>query len=256
MLRTSGRFHICNEIAVSGLIAAMSSLHLFEALVIIHITTGAVGLVSFWVPIVSRKGGTNHRRWGKIFTFLMLITGTVAVGISSTTLYAPAETHPHLATHPEFSDAGLISAIFGWMMLYLAILTINLAWQGWLAIKNRNAHANNRAWHNLAMQIVLLLASANCAWRGWLVDQPMMIGLSIVGFATVGTNLWFIYKPQPRQHDRIKEHIKALVGAGISVYTAFFAFGAVRLMPELALQTRTMGHPIGHWTDTDHLPPA
>jgi hypothetical protein len=25
------------------------------------------------------------------------------------------------------------------------------------------------------------------------------------------------------------------VGAGISVYTAFFAFGAVRLMPELAL---------------------
>ena len=28
---------------------------------------------------------------------------------------------------------------------------------------------------------------------------------------------------------------KGLVGAGISVYTAFFAFGAVRLMPELAL---------------------
>jgi hypothetical protein len=36
--------------------------------------------------------------------------------------------------------------------------------------------------------------------------------------------------------DRIKEHIKCLVGAGISVYTAFFAFGAVRLIPELALQ--------------------
>jgi hypothetical protein len=26
-----------------------------------------------------------------------------------------------------------------------------------------------------------------------------------------------------------------LVGAGISVYTAFFAFGAVRLLPEIAL---------------------
>jgi hypothetical protein len=35
--------------------------------------------------------------------------------------------------------------------------------------------------------------------------------------------------------DRIKEHIKSLVGAGISVYTAFFAFGAVRLLPEMAL---------------------
>jgi hypothetical protein len=33
----------------------------------------------------------------------------------------------------------------------------------------------------------------------------------------------------------LKEHIKALVGGGISVYTAFFAFGSVRVLPELAL---------------------
>ena len=64
----------------------------------------------------------------------------------------------------------------------------------------------------------------------------MMIGISMVGFATVTTNLWFIYKPEPLPTDRIKEHIKCLLGAGISVYTAFFAFGAVRLLPELALQ--------------------
>ena len=49
------------------------------------------------------------------------------------------------------------------------------------------------------------------------------------------TNYWFIFKPAPNNHDYVKEHIKSLVGAGISVYTAFFAFGAVRLMPELAL---------------------
>ena len=33
----------------------------------------------------------------------------------------------------------------------------------------------------------------------------------------------------------LREHIKALIGAGISVYTAFSAFGAVRLAPQLAL---------------------
>jgi hypothetical protein len=32
-----------------------------------------------------------------------------------------------------------------------------------------------------------------------------------------------------------KEHLKALVGGGISVYTAFMAFGSVRILPELAL---------------------
>ena len=35
---------------------------------------------------------------------------------------------------------------------------------------------------------------------------------------------------------QLAQHIKCLVGAGISVYTAFFAFGAVRFIPELALQ--------------------
>lgn len=204
-------------------------------MVAIHIATGATGLVVFWVPVLGKKGARNHVRFGKLFTWTMLVTGSVAVGISLTTLSDPLGTHPHLADHPVFSDPAMISGIFGWMMLYLAILTINLAWQGWLCITNRRDHLRNRAWHNLLSQVVLTVVAANCLWQGWLIRQPMMMGISLVGFATVGTNLWFIYKREARPVDRIREHIKALVGAGISVYTAFFAFGAVRLVPELAL---------------------
>jgi hypothetical protein len=213
----------------------LSSLTLFKLLVAGHIVAGAVGLVIFWIPIVGAKGGEQHRRFGRAFINAMLLTGTIAVGIASTTLSDPQGTHPHLAQHPVFQDPAMISAIFGWMMLYLALLTINLAWQGKLCLENRRRHAANGAWHNLLMQVVLLLASANCFGQGWRVEQPMMMGISMVGFATVATNLWFIYKPHPRPVDRVKEHIKSLVGAGISVYTAFFAFGAVRLVPELAL---------------------
>ena len=213
----------------------MSTHTLFEVLVALHIVTGATGLVVFWVPIIGRKGGRNHVRFGKLFTWTMLATGTVAVGISLTTLSDPLGTHPHLADHEVFSDPVMIGGIFGWMMLYLAVLTINLAWQGWLCITNRRDHLRNRAWHNLLSQVVLTVVAANCLWQGWLIRQPMMMGISLVGFATVATNLWFIYKPDPAPVDRIREHIKALVGAGISVYTAFFAFGAVRLVPELAL---------------------
>ena len=62
-----------------------------------------------------------------------------------------------------------------------------------------------------------------------------MIGISMVGLATVGSNLWYLYKPKVRRYDWQLEHVKGLVGAGISVYTAFFAFGAVRFLPEMAL---------------------
>ncbi|WP_439100828.1 hypothetical protein [Congregibacter sp.] len=213
----------------------MSTHTLFEVLVAIHIVTGATGLVSFWVPVAGRKGGINHARFGKLFTMMMLITGSVAICIALTTLSDPIATHPQLVDHPQFGDPALIAGIFGWMMLYLATLTINLAWHGWLCIQNRRDHLANRAWHNLFSQLLLTVASINCAWQGWQLNQLLMVAISMVGFATVATNLWFLYKPNPRPLDRIKEHIKSLVGAGISVYTAFFAFGAVRMLPEIAL---------------------
>lgn len=213
----------------------MSSHLLFEILVAIHITTGAIGLVIFWVPIIGRKGGAVHKRYGRLFTYMMLLTGLVAVAIALTTLSDPTGTHPHLRSDPLFRDPQLIAGIFGWMMLYLAVLTVNLAWHGWLCINNRNDHRANRAWHNLLLQLLLTLASVNCSWQGLLIGQPLMVAISGVGYATVATNLWFLYKPNPRPLDRLKEHIKSLVGTGISLYTAFFAFGAVRLIPELAL---------------------
>lgn len=213
----------------------MSTHTVFEIFVAMHIVTGAIGLVSFWIPIAGRKGGASHARFGKLFTMMMLATGSIAICIALTTLSDPEATHPHLVDHPDFAQPGLIAGIFGWMMLYLATLTINLAWQGWLCIRHRGDHSANRAWHNLALQVALTAVAANCAWRGWQLQQVLMIAISFVGFATVATNLWFIYKPNPRPVDRIKEHIKSLVGAGISVYTAFFAFGAVRLLPEIAL---------------------
>jgi len=207
----------------------------FHVFVTGHILTGAVGLFSFWVPILARKGGGPHRQGGRVFTYSMLATGSFAIVISLCTIAAPVATHPHLLDHPDFGGPETIRAIFGWMMLYLAILTINLAWYGWLCIHNKRNHLGNREWRNLALQVLLFIAAVNCVWQGLRIGQPLMLGISIIGFATVGTNLWFLYKPKLGPKDWLLEHIKALVGAGISVYTAFFAFGAVRLLPEAAL---------------------
>lgn len=202
----------------------------FHAVVLAHIVTGSVGLVAFWVPVVAKKGGNRHKAWGRVFTLSMLLTGGIAVGISTLTLLDPVGTHPHL----DFPEP-LIAGIFGWMMLYLALLTMNLAWYGWECIQLRGNHAGHRSALNLASQAILFVAALNCVLRGVQLDQMLMVGISFVGFATVATNLWFMLKRSPGPQDWLKEHLKGLVGAGISVYTAFLAFGAVRLMPEWAL---------------------
>ena len=218
--------------------------HLFEWLVAAHIVTGSVGLVSFWVPVMGRKGGALHGRGGRIFTAALLATGTFAVGMSLCTLAAPLATHPHLVHHPQLGDPAMIRMIFGWLMLFLAILTINLTWYGWRCITDKRDRAASREPINLALQAVLFVAGVNIAWRAIAIGQPLMGIMAVVGFATVGTNLFYLLKPVAGPLDWLAEHIKALIGAGISVYTAFFAFGAVRLLPEAALTPALWSAPL------------
>jgi hypothetical protein len=206
-------------------------LHVFHILIAIHVIFGSVGLISFWVPVVGRKGAKNHRKWGKIFWTSIMVAGSIAIGLSLLTLIDPIGTHPHLADKGET----FVRGIFGVMMLYLAILTINLAWYGLETIKNKAHPERNRTGLNLWLQPILIIASLVCAIEGALIGQYLMIGMSIIGFATAGTNLFFMFDKTPGPKAYLREHVKAIVGCGISVYTAFFAFGAVRFMPEIAL---------------------
>jgi len=205
---------------------------LFKVFVAAHIVTGASGAAAFWVPIVARKGGVDHVRWGRIFTYAMIATGFWAMCMSVMTLLMPMETHPQWRGR---FDPAWIRGIFGWMMLHMGVLTINLAWYGWLCVLNKRDHRKNLEWRNLALQAAIVVAAINLAVQGWLIHQPLMIGACIVGLATGATNLYFLYKPRRAAGDWLKEHIKGLVGCGISVYTAFMAFGAVRIFPQLAL---------------------
>ena len=233
---------------------------LFIALVGFHIVTGATGAISFWVPVIGRKGGVVHRRWGRVFTHVLLVTGSLAMSLSLLTLYDPLGTHPHLVG--QF-DAPFIRGIFGWMMLYLGTLTINLTWYGWLCVAYKHNRVAMREWKNLLLQVILIIASGNCAYQGLKIDQFLMVAISLVGFATAGTNLWFLYKPKPAAKDWLKEHLKALVGSGISVYTAFMAFGSVRIFPMLALNPLMWAIPLStgiaiilyHWWTIDRFRP-
>ena len=45
---------------------SLSTHGVFESLVIMHIITGTVGLISVWIPIAGQKGGRLHRQAGNI----------------------------------------------------------------------------------------------------------------------------------------------------------------------------------------------
>ncbi len=206
----------------------MTTVWLFEHLVMAHIATGAVGLITMWVPVVGRKGSERHKRWGRIFAWCMLATGTIAIGISLCTLHSPLETHPF------WDDPILVRGVFGWMMLYLATMTIMLAWYGLGCIRNRRDHARNRSVANYVLQAATFVTAANCAWQGIALGNGLMVGISVVGLTAAVLNTRFILRADPPRNEWLIQHTRGLVGAGISVYTAFLAFGAVNLLPAYA----------------------
>jgi len=201
---------------------------LFDALVALHILSGTVGLVTLWVPLFARKGGALHRAWGRVFAMALLMTGILAIGISLVSLRWPLETHPFSG------DAALVRGLFGWMMLYLAILTIMLSRYGMLVIRNRRNHARDREPLNITLQVLTFVAAANCLWHGIALGQPVMMGIPVVGLVIAVLNLRYIFQRAPLSNEWLIQHTRGLVGAGISVYTAFLAFGAVNFMPALA----------------------
>jgi hypothetical protein len=201
---------------------------IFDIFLVIHILCGAVGLATFWVAVSSRKGREAHVKYGRIFAYVILITSICAMVMSLLSMVWPGETHPKIA------DLALVRGIFGHFMFYLAVLTVSLVWHGLASVRLKADHPGHRAITPLFLQIAVIASGLNCFVQGWIIGQPLMLALPIIGFLSAANALWFIWQPKPWRLQYIVEHLKVFVGAGISVYTAFFAFGAVRLMPHNA----------------------
>lgn len=200
----------------------------FDVFLVIHVVSGALGLVALWPPMLGRKGGEVHRRWGRVFAYTLLVTSACAVGMSLCTLYEP------LQTHPKLTDDRMVRGLFGWMMLHLAVFTMSLAWFGLQCARHRNDTRRHRNPVTLGLQLATFLSALACAGYGALNGQPLMIGVSMLGLVTAVLNTRFIMSNEPERTEWLVQHLRALVGAGVSVYTAFFSFGAANLMPAIA----------------------
>lgn len=200
---------------------------LFEALVVCHVVTGAVGLTAFWGPIVTRKGALNHRKWGRAACYGFLGAGVLAIAMALLSLYGPDH------RHPEVTDRALYEGLFGWMMLYLGVLTIGFVDYGLAAVKHSR---NRRALRSARYQSVIaavVMSGAWCGFYGFKVGHPLMVLVAFIGIAAMMIQQVYIWRAgDPLRNTYIGEHFRALIGMGISAYTAFLSVGLIRYVPE------------------------
>ena len=200
---------------------------LFEAIVVAHVITGLVGLTAFWGPIVTRKGAARHRKWGKAACYGFLGAGSLAIAMALISLYGPEH------RHPEITDRALFDGLFGWMMLYLGVLTIGFVDYGLAVVRHAR---DRRAMRSLRYQGVIaavVISGAWCGFYGYGVGHPLMMLVAFIGIVAMAIQQAYIWRREdPARGTHVGEHFRALIGMGISAYTAFLSVGLIRLVPE------------------------
>jgi hypothetical protein len=200
---------------------------LFEALVVVHVVAGTVGLVAFWGPIATRKGAANHRKWGRAACYGFLGAGSMAILMALLSLFGPEK------RIPSVTDRELFDGLFGWMMLYLGTLTIGFVDYGLGVIRHAR---NRRALRSARHQVVIAAVVASGLWCGLYgirVEHPLMVLVAFVGIAAMAIQQAYIWRASEPPHTAyVGEHFRALIGMGISAYTAFMSVGLIRMVPE------------------------
>lgn len=222
---------------------------LFNLFLAVHVGAGLVALLTFWGAIITRKGGPAHRRWGRIFTAAIYVASAQALGMGLLSVFWP------LAMHPQLTDEPLYRGLFGWMMIYLAVLAISMTRYGLAMVANKARHHANRHWTMVALQLAVLVSGMNCLVHGLWLGQPLMIGISLLGFGTSSTYLHYMFRREVARGDYVPEHLKAMVACGIAAYTAFLSVGLVDMFPEQAFNPMIWVVPtvLGMWIIIHHL---
>ena len=208
---------------------------LFQAALIFHVACGALALLVFWVPVLSRKGSPLHRKAGRLFVFGMTAIAVSGVVLSSLSLLDPIGVK--FADRQLPMDEAFRLAIrirtFSLFLLMLSVLVFTSARHAVLVLKLREDRTRLRAWWHAGPMVLTVMLALATGVVGALSGEVLLMIFCVIGTAAGGGMLRYTFKKSIGKREWIIEHIGSTIGTGIAAYTAFFAFGGRELLGHL-----------------------
>ena len=198
---------------------------LMESIRWIHIIAGFTGLAAFWVPIFTRKGGKNHRLFGKIFkysAYVVLFGAMIAVVLHTVTGLSAGE-GPRQAPN---------SFAFLMFLAYLAVVTLVGLRHGVLVLEHKRDLADMNIATNRMMAWLAIVASVALIGYTLYFSPPnkiILYALSPIGLGIGSGILKAIGGKRKQSKAWFYEHMGNMMGTGIAFHTAFAVFGVSRL---------------------------
>lgn len=200
-----------------------------------HVAVGVSALFLFWVPVLTRKGSLDHRRFGRWFARVMYVVALSGLLMASMDLWWPLAIHAAGVAAGSAESAALAGEIRerALFLLSLSILVLATTRHGWLVILHRDdRRVLRRLPHRLLclalflVGVVLLAAGIRSAQPLYMIFGAFEIWLSV-------SFLHYIHKPRLGPREWWIEHLGGLIGSGIGAYTAFFVFGGSTLLESI-----------------------
>ncbi|MEL7533075.1 MAG: hypothetical protein AAFN10_17290, partial [Bacteroidota bacterium] len=189
----------------------------FNILLGLHITAGAISLILFWIPVFVKKGKGLHAKVGRFYVYAMwAVVGSAAV----------------LCVLNIFRDRLIMAAFLG----VITVLTAHPLWYAIAILKYKREVPVRIINIRRALSWVLFLGSVGITiWSIQLQLQGAAILLLIFGIiGIISSRPAFISVAKAQASANwLLDHLDGMIGTGIAAYTAFLAFGARSMMADL-----------------------
>ena len=199
---------------------------LFDAVVLVHVVAGFVGLAAFWVPVVARKGGRAHVRAGCVYAYSAYVVTLSAVTVSAWRIGSYMAQGTSLVERPDLYG---MAAFLG----YLGVVTFANVRHGIRVLATRRAPESLRTPFHMGLAWACLVCSAGVvvlAVAVWSDSSPILLGLSPVGILTGSNLLRYMRSRGAQPMGWLYSHLGSMLGGGIAFHTAFAVVGVQRVI--------------------------
>jgi hypothetical protein len=208
----------------------MQSIHQF--FVFLHIVFGAVALIIFWIPVFNKKGSKNHIRVGKIYEKTMvvicisgIISSVMAISDPIGIYFADKEFSTERAK--EVIQYSRNTSMFLLMLSFLVLASVR---HGILAVQDKAQRVKLRSRSHVSLVSILGILAAVVLAIGVNQSNWLLIIFSAISLSSSFNMLRYCFKTEVTKRQWIIEHLNAMAGSGIGVYTAFSAFGGRKVL--------------------------
>jgi len=201
----------------------------------LHIFVGAFALFLFWVPVFTRKGNRDHKRFGRYFSYAMYTIAFSGLVMSSLDLMFPLAMHAGELNLEGLEAENAMTEIrsFGLFLFSLSVLVLTSTRHGWLTILYREDREPLRHPLHVGLNGVLILVGVVLFSTGLNVGGILFMIFGVLQIVTGLGNLRYIFRKELRPKEWWIQHLGGLIGSGIGAYTAFAVFGGRRFFQEI-----------------------